>query len=839
MMSSLESRARRSGGQWTGLSAWMVGLGALVAGSAPPCPAQQLTEIRAAAGFQDHVKLGTWAPIHVVLNNARGPAGRGEIVIPRQPANPVQESRIPVDLPAASRRAFTLYIRYRVQQSPIRVELRLRGGKTLTADAPCSPHSPDSRIVLVVSRLPGGLSFVGAVPLPPEVSTSSGGGPVARDSAVAYRAPDPNTGDLGLPDHPAGYSSVDVVVLRDISPNSFQPGEQEALTEWVRSGGLLVVVAGPNAAEMRGSFVEELGPVRIAGQRSVPSLAEFAGHFRAPIGPGEALVADVSPKPDADVVAAQEGVPILVSHAVDNGNVVFCAADSAAPPLRDADRLLLSMWADILQNASRARPWHPPGADPDAHPGGLYADTVRLPVMRWNAFAAFGGFLIAYIAFLVPLNRLVLRKADRREWTGWAALLFILLFSAGAVYLATQARLSASQACEAGIARAQSGSKTAWLDGVVGIRSANASRLALTPSNAADSIEPLITSRRVARPVIDEERGFSLPAAATDLWGYTAYRVEGPTDLGGRVTAELVSLDGENLAVVVTNRTSYPLRRAFVLTSTPHPIEDIAPDTVRQCGPIPVRELRATNASAMSGMAAALTKHSDGADGRGASPDQRIRSRIITQLTGVAPAGQPSRSRYSSMSGGPPYGSSGGPQPALTFSQPMLGAWISLPAPLLDLAPPPRSRISEVLLLVEVPVNVSLPLLGAFDFGPLDPIVQWNMPGISQESGGKIEITSGSHEMQFRLPPPFGNRRAERLSITLGCDRPGLKAEVLNYRTAAWELLQARPGRTTSADLTPPNDYIRWPGGQVRVRLSRSQPSETRVTCTASGSLGP
>jgi len=829
-------RDGHGGGQGTGTAAavalfvvWWTSVGA----------AQQPVELKATAGFQDHVKVGAWAPVRVTISNTHGPAARGELVLPRQPANDIQEYRVPVDLPTSSRRTFTLYLRYRTAVSPVRIELRLRGRRPLTADVPSSPHGIGSRLVLTISRTAGGLSFIGAVPLPPPPASANSPQQAIHDSAVAYASPDPSTGALSLPDHPVGYSSLSAVVVRDVSPVSFQPEEQTALARWVRGGGLLVIVAGPNPAELRDSFLEELAPVRIRGQRAVAGLQGLARRFRAPIGAGEALVADAEPKPDADVVAEEGGAPILVRHRVESGMVYFLAADSSASPLRDADPLLLAMWTEMLEHSSTAVAWHPTEIGSSEDIGGLSPDTVRLPVVEWDAFAVFGGFLLAYIIILVPVNRFVLKRVDRREWTGWAVLISIALFSIGSLYLGKAAPLASCRAYETGIACAQSGASTAWLDGVVGIRSANERRFDLSAAGSGRSLECLVASRRAPRPAVDLEGGFRVPQTALDLWGFGAFRMEGPLDLGGRVSAQLATVDGRNLAVIVENRTPYPLKRAFVLTaSAVHPVDEVAADSVKQLGPIAQTELAATGAAGASPLATTLAQHCDAADKRGASSEQRIRSRVLEQLT---PTDQSAGSPYASYSSprlrrGP--GGVIGAGPAAGAGRMMFGAWLELPTPLAEVSPRPAIRTSEVLLLVNVPLDVTLPVTGSLDFGPLYPSVDWGAVGMGRDWDGRMQVKSGTHELDFALPPALGNRQATRLSVTVGCDQPGVTAEVMNFRTGQWELLKVDPKHAPTTELAPPNDYVRWPGGHMKVRLSRKKPQDTHVSCTASGALG-
>ncbi len=488
---------------------------------------------------------------------------------------------------------------------------------------------------------------------------------------------------------------------------------------------------------------------------------------------------------------------------------------------------------------SLALPWQPPASDGAEDSGGLSPDTVRLPVAEWNTFAVFGGFLLAYIVILVPVNRFVLRRLDRREWTGWAVLISIALFSAGSLYLGKAAPLASCRVYDTAIARARSGASIAWADGVVGIRSPGERWFDVSAADSGRSLECLAASRRAPPPAVDLEGGFSIPRVALDLWGFGAFRVEGPLDLGGRVSAQLATVNGKNLAVIVENRTPHRLKRAFVLTlSAVHPVEEVAAGRVKQFGPLAQSELAGTGAPGSNVVAASLAQHCEAADKRGASPGERIRSRVLAQFTGVSQSMGSPHPSYFGMSPPGPIPAPVGEAPALGPGRVVFGAWLDLPTPLADVSPRPAARTSEVLLLVNVPLDVSLPVTGSLDFGPLYPSAQGGSADLDRDWRGRMRIRSGSHELDFVLPPPLGNRHATRLSVTVGCDQPGVTVEVMNYRTGQWEPLEVEPGHSRPTALRPPDDYVRWPEGRAKIRLSREQPHETYVSCTLSGALG-
>ena len=807
---------------------------ALIALSVLPGPggAQSPIELQATAGFQGHVTLGSWAPVRVVVRN-RGPAATGELVIPPQDATEGHEHRLAVQVPQSSRRAFALYVRYR-NPFDIKVQLRLTDGRRVTVSALCSPHEYGSRTVLVVSRKAGGLSFIGAVPVTPPADSDT---TVKLDSVVTYASPDNETGALALPDHVAGYSSVSAVVLRDISPSSFEPEEQEALEGWVAGGGLLVILAGPNVAEIRDTFVEELAPVRIRGQRTLPHLEALARRFQAVVSLQRALVADTEPKVDAQSIAEQHGVPLLVRRPHENGTVYFCAVDCGAPPLESEDRLLLQLWGEILADGPFANLWVPVAALSSPDVQGLPSEVIRLPTVEWDSFAVFGGFLLVYIVVLFAVAQLLLKKTDRREWTGHVMLLVVGVFSLGALLLGRSVKLAFRRQHEAGVAHMRSGSSVAWIDGIVGMRSPNRHETTFRSSGIGRTLEYVCAGQRTSNWPIHQQPGFAARGVPIDLWGVAAFRVAGPLQMDGQIVAEFAEKSDQDLALIVENRTSCDLRYPFVLVAgTAYPVNDVPAGETEQVSSVPRGAIDDARPLPVSALSDVLVNHCHATDSPGASAEARIRRRVLQVLARTEPEGTPSMGSFGPMM----YGQEEEAQTDLPLpSRPLFGAWVTVPSALAELSPPSDARASEVLLLVEIPVETSLLNPGNVAFGPLASSAGVRGSGMWTDWDNKLVVESGSHELTFFVPERAGDRRVIRLAVVLGCDQSGLSAEVWNVQAGAWERLEMDPGGTATTHLDPPGDYVLGSAGLVRVRLSRDQPLETRVRCTLSGELGP
>ncbi|QBF29828.1 DUF4159 domain-containing protein [Thalassococcus sp. S3] len=136
-------------------------------------------------------------------------------------------------------------------------------------------------------------------------------------------------------------ANPDVIVLADVA--TLAPGEEDALSEWVENGGMLLRFAGPRLAASDISRTDEhpLMPVRLrAGGRSVggamswgepKALAPFpesSPFFGLRVPPDVAVSAQVMAQPDPTlaervIAALTDGTPLVTRKEIGQGQVVL------------------------------------------------------------------------------------------------------------------------------------------------------------------------------------------------------------------------------------------------------------------------------------------------------------------------------------------------------------------------------------------------------------------------------------------------------------------------------------------------------------------------------------
>jgi hypothetical protein len=370
--------------------------------------------LTAVAGYDGFYKSQYAVPVHVTVANS-GPPIEGEVrlvVGAGSRGNDLVYSS-PVILPTQSQKRLTLYVYAAGHSGRLTLEL-LDGRGNLVQRATTNSLAAlntDELLYGVVGEQATRLAFLDRVQ-----------GGRAR-AAVAFFG----LGDL--PDAPAAWNALDILIIADADTGQMTPGQLGALESWLSTGGHLVVTGGANW-QKNSSGLAPLLPVVVNGSQAIADLPALAEQFGVPLrDPGPYLVATGHLR-SGDVLVHQDGLPLLARHERGRGAVYFLALDPNLAPLRDWDGNP-QLWAEVASAVPRLPFW--------AHgPQNSYTASTAvesLPGVILPSVLALFAFLMVYVIVVGPLNYAVLRRLKRREiaWLTIPAIIFI--FSAGA-YLA-------------------------------------------------------------------------------------------------------------------------------------------------------------------------------------------------------------------------------------------------------------------------------------------------------------------------------------------------------------------------------------------------------------------
>lgn len=531
-----------------------VGLGSPAAANALDAPAAYASAatfqtsaitLEAHAGFDGYYKDARWMPVRILVAND-GPDARGtlQVSVPRGNTSELAIAR-QVELPTQSRREIYLYVPTEGFVSSLQISLVDGRDELARVSARVSQVSSTDLLYGVLAGAGTAYNVLG------DVEPLSGGAYVAELELA------------DLPPTSFPWQSLDVLVISDVDTGALSPEQRVALTGWVAAGGRLLVAGGPTWQRTTAGLMDVL-PLVPSGTQNIADLAPLAAFAAGSVPPGSSVVATGTLAPDAVVLAAAGGAPLIAARRLGFGQVVFLAADPAFDPLRQWDGLE-GLFRNILTGTAERPSWA----------GGLRSwysarDAVNaLPGLSYPSAFQICGFLGFYLLAVGPLNYLVLRRLKRRELAWLTIPGIVVLFSVGAYLTGYQLRGASAILHRLAVVQVWPDAEYAQVDGLVGLFSPQRSDFDLAFSDGY-----------LVRPMPEDGFGGTAPS-------YTILQAEGTTinnvrmEVGavepfvtqGQITSPQFESDlvlsvtssGMELHGTVTNRSGLALSEVVVL----------------------------------------------------------------------------------------------------------------------------------------------------------------------------------------------------------------------------------------------------------------------------------
>jgi len=402
-------------------------------------------------GIGDRSKVGLWTPVEItLLGGSETLTGTVAVTVPDGDGIP---SRVftppskPCQVFPGRRAMVLLYVRIGRVLSELKAEFivegRVAARKTMESSLGVDPdHFQEplaaQPLVVVVGPTTMGIEDI----------------PRLKEMDPEHRPVAARLDDVGqLPTYWYGYEGVDSLILSTSQAELYRKllpdgARLEALDQWIRMGGRLVLCVGAQADEVlaKDSALKRFAPGRlekIVSLRQTGALETYCGgSATVPQTPGNDRFVLRSPKL-ADIqglVEAREAdLPLIIRTPRGLGQIVFVAADLDREPLSKwTDRpLLLAKLLDLPMG----RIEESPGNDKLSYygyndlSGQLRSALDRFTGVRIIPFSFVALMIIFYILLIGPGDYFFLRKVVRRmEWT-WLSFPIIVLVVSGAAYM--------------------------------------------------------------------------------------------------------------------------------------------------------------------------------------------------------------------------------------------------------------------------------------------------------------------------------------------------------------------------------------------------------------------
>lgn len=436
------------------LAAW---LALAMLGSAAPALAAMPAEvenIRLGFGGSDVFKVGAWTLVRVDLKGGGTPfRGFLEVSVGDDDGVPAA-TRQPVDVPAGEMRSYFAYVRIGGRENQVSAALYSENGRWLGARSrdqvmrsePTPVTATDSWIL--ASGRPQGIDHVKEVA---GFRKSDGTG-----SELVVTALDPGSPEH-LPGRWMGYDGARVVVLdtADRATIDMLAGPKgQALVEWTKRGGHLVVSVGAGWQAVKDSALGPILPAELTGRerlQSLEALDTFANSTKPITPPGSqvpmAAKLERVEERGGKVLASIAGLPLIVRAPAGFGRITLIAVDTEEQVFADwPDRGLF--WVQAM-NLKRDR-FQEEAADEVAVGGAsrFYATGVtdvasqmrvaleQFPKVKLVSFGLVAFLIFLYILAIGPGDYFFLKKVLKRMELTWITFPLIVALVSLLAYLA-------------------------------------------------------------------------------------------------------------------------------------------------------------------------------------------------------------------------------------------------------------------------------------------------------------------------------------------------------------------------------------------------------------------
>jgi hypothetical protein len=679
-------------------------------------PPGLVIEARALVG--SHVRLGAWTTVEVGITNG-GPAITGELRLAgdRQGRSTYGTE---VDLPTGSDKSYFLYAQPSIFRSKIEVLLISGQATVATLSVPITSHDPYETMVAVVAERPQALV--------PDLTAAAAANRGPRQTILTLRPED-------LPPRVEAWSSIDRLVWQDVDAALLSPEQRSALAGWVAAGGRLVVLGGSTGIGAANGFPEDLLPYQPSATVDVPlgDLTPLLGSALAASGDLPAWTGAVD---HGSTLLAVDGKVVAAEAPFGRGEVSLIGFDPGDERLAGTTQAR-SLWRRLVPIGS-GQAGNPLSLPDDS---GLVGALGNIPAVALPAIGPLLFVLVAYIVTVGPLNYLVLKRLDRREWAWVTIPAAVVAFAAASYGLGALMKGSEVIVNQIGIVRAGGGTDQGMAQVYVGVFSPSRQRYDVRVKGGALLSNPISSQQAGAfeQPLdvlfgeTSRLRGYQVGFGA--LRGFRAEgAVKAPV-----VDAELRFEDGR-LVGHVENRSAEPLEGvALVFGDAVANLEGLAAGESRDVD---------LKVSAQGAFGMPLSERLYGPSFSGGDADSErgryTRRMVLDQLTG-----------YEGKVSATKLGGDGA----------VVLAWRAAPALEIELAGQTSKSIGQTLYIVPFPVEID----GAAAFPPslVRQTVLESDAADAGDVGGGFSLSRGTMTTDFRPVAFRGEFEVTKLALSL------------------------------------------------------------------------
>ena len=269
-------------------------------------------------GFNGYFQINNWTPLSVVINN-RGRAASGKLEVIVTSGSEYHEDvyrtiyMTEVDLPQNSKKRYAFTILIKSYAHDLTIRLRQKDSLIFSRSINLRPHFTEKHFAVVADNY------------------------VAPDilSVLPNHLYPANVRPNSLPETWYGYDSVKLLVLHADTIRQLRDRQFQALTQWLKQGGYLIVGVGLNYGSLGDKRLQEILPLRIAGHRQLSKLNSFEPFCGRELTANEPFLVLNTRIDNSEILVAENDIPVIVRRNLEFGQIIFLSFDYNTPPFRN------------------------------------------------------------------------------------------------------------------------------------------------------------------------------------------------------------------------------------------------------------------------------------------------------------------------------------------------------------------------------------------------------------------------------------------------------------------------------------------------------------------------
>jgi len=498
------------------------------------------------AGFDGNYKEGCWIPIRVVIEN-NGPSvdAQVETSIEAMAGNRITYA-YPVELPSQSRKEVFLHVYPDGYLTQLTITLMSGKDQLASAIAPLTSLTANDLLFGVVASSTSPYNVLS------ELDPSQGAATVA-ELAVA-----------NLPDRVQAWQALDVLVIADVDSGTLSTNQRQALAAWVANGGQLLVAGGPGW-QKTAAGLSDLLPLIPTGTQNLSGLGALQAYSIEPMeDAGQVVAASGSLTAQAEVLVAQDGLPLVVRRLLGQGQVIYLSADPGLKPLKNWDGM-----SSFYQDLFSAMPDQPGWANGFINWSTAEEASNSLPGLALPSLVLICCFLGVYVLVLGPINYLVLRYLKRAE-LAWVSIPVLVVFFSGLAFLiGSLSRGNQPVINQMAVVQVWPDAPQAIVHGLAGVYSPRRGtyEARINGQYLASSIPSSYTMADRSGTFLQSEQQILMPDFRIDVGGIRALMMEGSIPAPAFANGLALTIDEHGVVLngIITNHSDLELKDAVLM----------------------------------------------------------------------------------------------------------------------------------------------------------------------------------------------------------------------------------------------------------------------------------